>query len=158
MKNSPQRRRSGASPLVFDSHDLLPNSNNRLCLSNRKPDNAPGRRRDLGECLRVSGRPSGPRSMEYRIETRKNRGSMGSRNRDRRRLLDLLRSRDFDGAIGEWCILRFYGGDMYDTVEGQYFDLAAEEIKFTIIPEPAVVSSLAGFALAPGGIFRLRRR
>jgi len=39
--------------------------------------------------------------MEYRIETRKNRASMGRRTLQRRRLLDLLRSRDIDRAVAE---------------------------------------------------------
>lgn len=63
-----------------------------------------------------------------------------------------------DGAIGEWCILEFGGGNWYDTFNGRYFDPTPEQIKFTIVPEPAVVSSLAGFALALGGVFSLRRR
>jgi hypothetical protein len=63
-----------------------------------------------------------------------------------------------DGAIGEWCILEFGGGTWYDTTTSQYFDPTPEQIKFTVVPEPAVVSSLAGFALALGGIFGFRRR
>jgi len=39
--------------------------------------------------------------MDYRIETRKNLGSMSRRTLERRRLLDLLRSRDIDRAVAE---------------------------------------------------------
>jgi hypothetical protein len=64
----------------------------------------------------------------------------------------------FDGDPGDWCILEFGGGMWYDREVGQYFDPTPERIKFTVVPEPAVVSSLAGLALALGGILRVRLR
>jgi hypothetical protein len=64
----------------------------------------------------------------------------------------------FSGDPGDWCILEFGGGTWYDTTNGQYFDPTPEQMKFTIIPEPALTSSLAGLLMGLGGIASLRLR